>query len=150
MYNKHAYWQSWKANLNQGVSGVARLLEICACFRTCRRDGKLLDEAGSNPFNNFVKTHFAAVKKSMPADALIEDIMSRLAADYKLQTTAADGQPLGKGTQQQRGQQQEAAVEQVETADTEHDSIDLLSTEKCSEPGQQDGEEGLTIIPKQA
>lgn len=89
----------------------------------------------------------------MPAGASIQEIMYTVGVHYRLQQLNKLVEAWGlhhKGTQQQHCQQQEAAVEQADTADAEHGSIDLLSEDKCSEPGQQDAEEGLTIILNKA
>lgn len=45
---------------------------------------------GGNAFTLYVKTHFATVKRSLPAGTPHKELMSRLAADYR-----RDKQPAG-------------------------------------------------------
>lgn len=99
-------------------------------YCACSRDGKLLGStaagaatpgaaaaaaktpgAGGNVFSQFVKTHFASIKKEMPAGTPHKEIMSRLATQYKQQKTAAETEQV-LGVQQQQQQAELGLVDQ--------------------------------------
>eukprot|EP00878_Enallax_costatus_P035154 GHUV01039146.1.p1 GENE.GHUV01039146.1~~GHUV01039146.1.p1 ORF type:complete len:208 (+),score=112.64 GHUV01039146.1:134-757(+) len=83
--------------------------------------------AGGNVFSQYIKTHFASVKKEMPAGTPHKELMSRLASQYKQQKTAANTQQ----TQQQKQEEEQQEVSQQQ--------------QKQKRPGQQ---QQLGVHPK--
>jgi hypothetical protein len=113
------------------VSGA----EPCCFIITTSRDGRLLasttaavttlkggaaDAAAAKPglnvFSQYVKTHFASVKKSLPVGTPHKNIMSRIAADYKQQ----------KGTEQVQLQEQLQNTAAVTTDTAGHAEVVLV------------------------
>lgn len=78
----------------------------------------------------------------MPAGTPHKEIMSRLAAEYKLQKAAAVEQVASQETQQQQEQQQ-TAPEATDSATVLQDTIELLSDDDSPRRVQQVAEEGL-------
>lgn len=121
----------------------------------CSRDGKLLGGiagsatpgtasktpgGGGNVFSQFVKTHFATIKKGLPAGTPHKEIMSRLATQYKQQKiAAADLQQEQQQCDLQR--QQTPAVPGLEgknnTMEQRTTSIQLLSDSDTSGDDEQ-------------
>ncbi|KAF6256310.1 SprT-like family-domain-containing protein, partial [Scenedesmus sp. NREL 46B-D3] len=90
------------------------------------RDGKLVSSAaaaatpggtpGGNAFSQFVKTHFAQTKRELPTGTPHKELMSRLAADYKLHKSSQQQQQLGEVLDK------ESRVEVVEVLSSEDEA----------------------------
>lgn len=126
------------------------------CTFVCySRDGKVLSTArsggvtpgaatktpgaGGNVFSQFVKTHFASIKKEMPAGTPHKELMSRLAGQYKQQKTAVKTQ---QPQQQQIEKQQDLQQQKEQHPQRQQQSlgkclVDDASKVDCSSTGRQ-------------
>ncbi|WIA15345.1 hypothetical protein OEZ85_002010 [Tetradesmus obliquus] len=132
------------------------------------RDGKLVGSTaagaatpgatpGGNAFSQFVKSHFAQTKRELPAGTPHKELMSRLAADYKLHKESVqkqqqqqaspqaaqqlDLQPVWQQQQLDEALLGQSQLEVVELSDSEDEAG---SGSRQQEQQQHDGQERLT------